>query len=36
MTTGRDPDYLELSMQFTIDVVKTAIAISIVPEFLKP
>ena len=35
-TAGRDSDYLELSMQFTVDVMKAAMAINAVPRFLRP
>ena len=34
--TGRDPDYLDMSMTFTIDVMKTAIVVGLVPKFLQP
>jgi hypothetical protein len=34
--TGRDPDYLDMSMTFTMDVMKTAIACNLAPKFLQP
>ena len=34
--TGRDPDYLDMSMTFTIDVMKTAIVVNLTPKFLQP
>jgi hypothetical protein len=33
---GRDPDYLQLSMQFTIDVMKTAVLLNFFPPILRP
>ena len=33
---GRDPDYIELNIQFTIDVTITAGLINIFPDFMKP
>ena len=34
--TGRDPDYLDMSMTFTIDAMKTAIVVNLTPKFLQP
>ena len=34
--SGRNPDYEELNIQFTLAIVKAAIAIKIFPEPLKP
>ena len=36
MCTGRDPDYLDMSMTFTVDVMKTAIVVNLTPKFLQP
>ncbi|KAG6915977.1 hypothetical protein DXG01_009029 [Tephrocybe rancida] len=35
-TDGRDPDYRDLNVQFSIDVIKAAQTINLFPEFLKP
>ena len=34
--TGRDPDYGKLNIEFTVDVVKSALLINLFPEFLRP
>lgn len=33
---GRDPDYNQLNVKFTIDVVKAALVINRFPDVLKP
>lgn len=33
---GRDPDYMELNINFTMDVVKAGFMINRFPNFLKP
>ena len=33
---GRNSDYVDLNVQFTIDVMKTAVILRMVPEILKP
>ena len=33
---GRNSDYVDLNVQFTIDVLKTAFILRMVPGFLKP
>ena len=33
---GRSSDYVDLNVQFTIDVIKTAFILRMVPAFLKP
>ena len=33
--TGRNPDYLNDSIQFTTDVIKTAFFIDLLPKFLR-
>ena len=34
--TGRDPDYVALNKQFTVDIVKAGNLINTFPSFLKP
>jgi hypothetical protein len=36
LPTGRDPDYLDMSMTFTVDVMKTATIVNLVPQVLQP
>ena len=36
MSPGRDPDFSDMSMTFTIDVIKTAIVLSLTPKFMQP
>ena len=36
MCTGRDPDFRDMSMTYTIDVMKTAIVVGLTPKFLQP
>ena len=33
---GRNSDYVDLNVQFTIDVVKMAFILRMVPKYLKP
>jgi hypothetical protein len=33
---GRDSDFVDLNVQFTIDIIKTAFILRMVPNFLKP
>ena len=33
---GRDPDFVDLNVQYTVDVVKTATILRMLPNFLKP
>ena len=33
---GKNSDYLDLNVQFTIDVMKTGFILRMVPRFLKP
>ena len=33
---GRNKDFVDLNVQFTIDVIKTAFILQMVPTFLKP
>ena len=33
---GRDSDFVDLNVNFTIDVIKTAFILQMVPPFLKP
>ena len=36
MSTGWDPDYLNMLMTFAIDVMKTTIIVNLTPKFLQP
>jgi hypothetical protein len=33
---GRNSDYVDINVQFTVDVIKTAFILRVVPDFLKP
>ena len=33
---GRNSDYVDLNVRFTVDVIKMAIILRMVPDFLKP
>ena len=33
---GRDPDYLDINVKFTLDAMKTAAIINLFPAFMKP
>lgn len=33
---GRDPDYVELNITFTVDVVKAGTTLRMFPKFLRP
>lgn len=36
ISTGRDPDYIKLNIQFTIEVAMAAQGINLFPDLLKP
>ena len=33
---GRDKDFVDINVKFTVDVVKTAFILRLFPDFLKP
>ena len=33
---GRNPDYVDLNVKFTVDVIKTGMILNMFPNFLKP
>jgi hypothetical protein len=33
---GRNPDYVDLNVQFTMDVIKTGFILRMVPAFFRP
>ena len=33
---GRNADFVDINVQFTVDVVKTAFILRLFPDFLKP
>ena len=33
---GRNTDFVDINVQYTLDVVKTAFILRMVPDFLKP
>ena len=35
-TPGRDPDWIDLNIQYTIDVVGAGVIAGLFPEFLRP
>lgn len=33
---GRNPDWIDLNIQYTVDIVKTGFLLGLLPKFLRP